>query len=234
MASIPAFVADMLDRADASLVAGWYHAVSVSTERFRAWLRFRGLAFVDPAATHPPSMGELDRTAEVVIARARSGAGAVSGAAGLAGAASVPPEVLASMISTIRLGQRLCVVYGYDPWDDRGQMALVRALAVAYDVELPATGSVGIRVSDLAGIARPRTDPRGIGANLARAVAVRSAWWVAGRVTRFVPVLSAGASAVDARRRTEQVGRRMQGVLRRLAEVPDGSPLLIEEAQEVR
>ena len=112
-------------------------------------------------------------------------------------------------------------------------MALDRALAAAYDVEVPSVGEVGLRVSDLATLARPSAHPRGIGASLARAVAVRSALWVAGRITRFVPVISASSGAVEARRRTEEAGRRIQDVLRRLAEAPDSSPLLVEEALEV-
>ena len=233
MSSLTRFVTQMLDRADARLVAGWYHAVSVSTPRYRARLRFAAKPFVDPTRDHLPTLGELDRTAESVIARAATGASAMSGVAGLAGAASVPPEVLAIMVSTIRLGQRLCIVYGFDPESDRGQMALCRALAAAYEVDLPDAGPVGLRVSDLPRLARPDSDPRSIGASLARGLAMRSVWWVAGKVTRYVPVISATSGAVDARHRTEAAARRMQGVLRRLAEVPGPGRTPIEEAVEL-
>ncbi len=233
MSPLASFVLEMLDRADTTLVSGWYHAVSVSTDRVRAWMRFHGLAFVDPARDHPPTMGELDRTAELMISRARISSGAMAGTAGLVGAASVPPEVLATMVSIVRLGQRLCIVYGFDPQQDRGRMALYRALAAAYQIELPTTGPVGIRVSDLPRLARRDTAPRGIGASLARAVALQSALWVAGRITRYVPVISATSGAVDARRRTEEAARRMQKVLRRLTEIPGLSSITYEDALEL-
>ena len=234
MATPASFLFEMLDRADAQLVAGWYHTVSVSTDRVRAGLRHSGLSFVDPVLEHTPSMMELDLTAEKVIAQAALGASALSGAAGLVGAISMPPEFVASMVSILRMGQRLCIVYGFDPRRDRGQMALCRALAAAYDVDLPSVGPVGMRVSDLTRLSGPPADLQSIGASLARAILVRSAWWVAGRVTRYVPVVSATSTALAARQRTEQAARRMQGVLKRLTEVPGPYAGLPEDAIEIR
>ncbi|MBX2799086.1 MAG: EcsC family protein [Myxococcales bacterium] len=224
----------VLDRADTQLVAGWYHAVSVSTERVRAWLRSTGLQFVDPSRDTLPTLADLDVTTERIIGQAMLGAGAVSGMAGIAGAASIPPEMLASMVSVLRLGQRLCIVYGFDPGTDRGQMALCRALAAAYDVELPAAGPVGMRVSDLPRLASPNTDPRSIGASLAKAVLVQSAFWVANRLTRLVPVISATSSAVDARNRTERAARQMQAVLERLSDLPSTPAGELEDALELQ
>src|SRR5687768_10676674 len=134
MPQLPALLVDAVDRADATLVAGGYRAVSVSAERVRAWLRFRGLACLDPARPDPPPMGEVGRSAVVVIARSAALCGALGGAAGLAGAPSVPPEAVATAILALRMAQRLCVVYGFDPATDRGQMALARALAAAWEV----------------------------------------------------------------------------------------------------
>lgn len=231
--ALPALFLDALDRADATLVAGWYRAVSVPTERVRAWLRFRRLPFADPASADTPRLGELDGTADVVIARAAAAAGTLGGAAGVAGMASVPPEAVATVVLVLRLGQRLCVVYGFDPGTDRGQMALARALAAAWQVELPETGAFGLRVSEIPAMFRPGASPRAVGARLARAMAVGAIGWVASRITRLVPLVSAPAHALDHRAKIGEAGRRMVAVLRRLADAPDGPPLLVEDAEEV-
>ncbi|MCB9687349.1 MAG: EcsC family protein [Alphaproteobacteria bacterium] len=228
----PPIVADALDRADTTLIAGGYRAVSVSTERVRAWFRFRGLAFVDPTKRDLPSLGEVDRTADTVISRACSAGSAVGGATSVVGAAGVPPEVALSAVVVLRMAQRLCIAYGFDPSDDRGQAALARALAAAYGVDLPESGAVGLRFSDLPALVRPEgaTD---VGGRIARAMVSGGLWWAASRVTRFVPLISAPRQAVRAREQIEAMGLRMREVLRRLAEVPDGSEAPLEDAQEV-
>jgi hypothetical protein len=233
MAELPAVVTDVLDRADATLVAGWYHAVSVQPERIRIWLRFRGLPFVDPRLPEPPVLTEVDRTAELLIERASYVFGAIGGAAGMVGAATVPPEWVATNVGVLRLAQRLSVVYGFDPTTDRGEMAMCRALAAAYGVEVPETGPARMRVRDLPSLLRGSGPRQGIGARLVRAMARSTAWWVAGRVTRFVPVLSASTHAVETRGQFGDTGRKMQAVLRRLAEVPNALVGPVEEALEL-
>lgn len=233
MAELPALVADVLDRADSALVSGWYNSVSIHPERVRAWLRFRGLPFVDPALPPAPPLSEVDHTAELVISRASTLVGALGGAAGLVGAASVPPEWVAANIAVLRLAQRLCVVYGFDPDGDRGQMALCRTLAAGYDVQLPETGPMRMRLRDLAALAGPGRPEPGMGGRIARAMAVSSAWWVAGQITRFVPVVAASTHAWDAQRKVDEIGHKMLGVLRRLAEAPIAIEGAIEEAVEL-
>lgn len=235
MPELPAVVTDVLERADATLVAGWYHAVSVQPERIRAWLRLRGLPFVDPSLPEPPVIVEVDRTADLLIERASYVFGAIGGAAGIVGAATVPPEWVATNVGVLRLAQRLSVVYGFDPTTDRGEMAMCRALAAAYGVEVPETGPARMRVRDLPALFRGDGSRRqGIGARLARAMARSTAWWVAGRITRFVPVISAGTHAVETRTLIGDTGRKMKAVLRRLAEVPNAIAGPVEEALEVR
>ena len=145
----------------------------------------------------------------------------------------MPPEVVASMVATLRLGQRLCIIYGFDPHEDRGQMALCRALASAYDVDLPATAPLGMRVSDLPQLARRSSSPQSVAAQLTRAVLVRSALYVASRASRLIPVISATSGVADARQRTENAARRMQAVLKRLSDAPGSPKLPLEDAEEV-
>ncbi len=234
MAELPGPLAELLDRADHTLVAGGYHAVSVSTERVRAWFRFRGLPFADPALRDPPSLGEIDRTADVIISRAAALGAAVGGSTSLGGLAGIPSEVGLSVVVVLRMAQRLTIAYGFDPNTDRGQAALARALAAAYGVDLPETGAVGLRVSDLPDLLRPGSSPRDLGGRIARAMASGSLWWAASQITRFVPFVSAPRHAVRTRGHIEATGLRMREVLRRLAEVPDGSSAPLEDAVEIR
>jgi hypothetical protein len=227
-------LAELVDRADGRVVESLYVAVSVPTERVRTQLRQWGHPFIDPKLAEPPEMAELERTAEWVIHQASSTQTALGGFAGLAGAASVPPEVLATTIHTLRLAQRLAIIYGFDPDTDRGQMALWRALAAAYEFELPDRGLVGLRLRELPSLFPVSTpEPRSVGAKLATQMVRRTAWMVAGRVTRFVPVLSAGWAAAGARKRMAAMGGRMSDTLSRMADAPSPYRLLVEDAVEV-
>ena len=60
-----------------------------------------------------------------------------------------------------------------------------------------------------------------------------TAWWVAGRLSRFVPVLSAGSHAVESRSQVGDTGRKMAEVLRRLSEVAPPELGAVEDAVEI-
>jgi hypothetical protein len=231
MATIAPLLTDLLRAADERLLSGWYRAISVPAESVRQQLRQSGLAYLDPTSGQA-DLSELDRSARWVIDQARHGATALGGIAGLGGLASVPPEVVAQLVSGIRLGQRLAVIYGFDPATDRGRMALFRALADGYEVELPEGGPVGMRISELPSIVAPAfLQPRTVPAALIGEIIRKSAWTLAARLTRVVPVISAGSSAVHARRGIAETGRRMHQTLRKLAGLRPSR--LIEEAVEV-
>lgn len=234
-ARVPQILVEALERADDSLLAGSYRALSVSTARVRSQLRAAHRPFVDPQRPDVPPLPDLDATAAWVIAQASAQAAAIGGVAGMVGAASVPSETATTVLGVIRLAQRLAVVYGFDPDTDRGQMALWRALAAGFQVELPDRGPVGMRVRDLPAILLLRkVAPRDVGGALASSVVRRALRMVVGRTTRLLPVLSSRPAAVDAAKRTAELGERMQAVLRQLAEVPLAAIPLVEEAVELR
>jgi len=226
--TLPPALADLAHRLDTQLVEGWIAAVSVPTERTRRWLRGRRLPFVDPAAETVPTLTELDYTARQVIERYASSAAFVGGAAGLGGLASIPPELATQVVATLRLGQRMCVVYGFDPATDRGRMALMRALAAAFEVELP-SGPVGLRASQVPGLLLRRQ--RNATGALARSVLKGTAFRLL-RFTRVVPLLASATGAAEGRRSLTAMGGRMQQVLRRLAEAPP-APGGVEDAVEL-
>ena len=136
-------------RADEAALSRLYDAVSVSTDATRARLDRVNLVYAMPGQPAPRTE-ELDRTADWLIGQSTANATALGGLAGLAGWLSVPPEVAAYMVATLRLGQRLAVTYGLDPETERGRLALARALAAGFEVPMPARGVVGMRASDLA------------------------------------------------------------------------------------
>jgi hypothetical protein len=219
----------VVEHADKRLPAGLYAAISVATDRTRVRFRNARRPFFDPDG-QPVSLNEADDTAAWVIRQSSFNAAAFGGLTSLAGAVTIPYETLGSVVSVVRLAQRLAIVYGFDPETDRGQVAVWRALAAGLDIDLPAQGPMQVRLRDLPPALVPR--PSSAGAWLARQVVRRSAWGVVASVTRFVPVLASGVSVVGARRRTGEIGDRMRTALRRLAEIPPELRFM-EEAVEV-
>ncbi len=225
-------IADWLSAADARTMPGLYAAVSIRPVRTAAWLRGAGKPFVDGAGL-VPSEYDLEQTAQWVTQQSRLRMAMIGGLAGLGGMVTIPPEAVASMVAAIRLAQRLAVVYGFDPATDRGEMAVWQAVAAGFEVELPQSGAMGLRVSSLPGLAMGRATQQNAAGALAVAVAQRSAFWVGKRFTRWfpVPVVSSGIGARAAERRLADVGRRMSATLGRLAIAP--VPTDVHEAVEV-
>lgn len=217
------------ERVDVRLLPNLYAAVSVPTEPVRQQLRRMRKPFLDPANESPPP-SEVDRTAQWLITQSASRSTFVAGVAGLGGAASVPPETIATLIAAVRLAQRLTIVYGLDPETDSGQMALWRALAAGFQIEVPAQGPMALRIRDLPGLVGTRSADTAPG-ELARSLVQSSTWMIAGRISRLVPILSSGFSARAARRRVQEMGGRMAEVLRRIGDLPAAGE--IEDVVEI-
>jgi len=227
---------EWLERADRRLLAAWYLAASARAERVRGWLRAERAAFIDPrraAGAAPVALVEVDRTARRLVQEAADRAGRRSALAGLVGAASLPGEVVAATIAAVRLGQRLCVVYGLDPETDRGGMALCQALAAAYEVDLPDTGPADLRVTDLPALVGAAGPTAGGPARLTRAMAAQHATWATTTRRRWLPVLGSRLQAEIARERTLTAGRRIVAVLQRICEMPGSTRDHVEDAVEV-
>lgn len=224
-------VSDAADRLDRGSIRALYAAVSVPVERERARLRRTRRPFVDPGQPipHPDAVRQ---TATRVVDQATFSATALGGFAGLGGAVSVPPEVMATMVAVVRLAQRLAIIYGFDPDRDRGQMALQQALSAGLQVDLPDGGPMGLKVTDLPGVFA-RSAPREVPVAITRALVRQTAWMVVGSIGRFIPVVSAGAGAVGGRRRMRQIGHRMRESLERLAELPMADGTVVVDAVEV-
>lgn len=220
---------------DAAALQALYASVSVDAGTVRQHLGLRRLAWLEAGQERPPRREELDYTADRLIADAAGTVGALGGLAGLGGLLTLPPEAAAWMVSVLRLGQRLAVVYGFDPETERGRMALSRALAAGFEVTLPGSGVAGMRLSDVLGVlvaGAEAPDPRQVGSKLARAMVWRTVRLMTGRVGRLVPVVASGVSAVDNARRVREVGARMAAVYGQLAELP-ARLALVEDAVEV-
>lgn len=234
MASPGELFRDVAQRADARALAALYAAVSVSTPATQAWLRERGLPFLDAGAP-APRLIDVDRTADHVIDQTRANTAALGAFTGLAGWLTVPPEVVGWIVACLRMGQRLAVVYGFDPQTDRGHVAVSRAIAAGFEAELPERGLVGMRLSELARsmVGDVTPDARKMGGQLARTVVVRSARLAMGRVGRLLPVVASGVSASGNHQEAARVGERMKQTLRKLATAPEAASDRIVEAVEI-
>ncbi len=219
----------LTERADAETLPRLYALVSVPTATVRTELREAGLAWLDPEVGARPSIAQLDATAREVIRRARGTATAVGAAAGALGGFAVPPELAAALVQSLRLAQRLAVVYGVDPETDAGRALMWRAFAAGWEVELPTQGATGLRVRDLPELLRthlPSTEQATVW--VGRQVVRRAVAQVSQRVGRWLPGLGAGLAALGARRRLDGIGARMVRVYRRSSEA---LPFEIEEEE---
>jgi len=217
MASIWKQAADSLeDRLDEDLLPALYAAVSLPTGEIRDELDARGVTWYDPLSPRAPSLEELDQTADAVIDSSKRRAGLLGAAGALAGAIAVPPEVLAGLVHSLRLAQRLAVVYGFDPESERGRVLLWRALASANGIDLPEQGSMDLKVRDLPGALISRT-PKGGNAAVwvTRRLVRRQTLLLTRRITRLIPGLGTGLAARSSVKGQAAQGAKMKAVFRR-------------------
>jgi len=226
---------EVKDRLDGDILPSLYAAVSVPTATIRADLRDDGLRFIDSDTGQWPTEQELDESAKrATVASQRRGAG-LGIASGIVGAVAIPPEVLAGLVLALRLGQRLAVIYGFDPETDAGRLVLWRAIAAAYDIELPQQAQVGMRVRDLPELLKSQLPASQQAATwMARQVAVRALMTGVSRVTRLIPGLGAGVAGYSAHRRIDAMAKRMLTVFKRSVEARPFDLLDESLAVEVR
>ncbi len=233
MPSVGDVLRELAQRFDARVVPSLFAGVTLRTGKVRGWLRSRHRPFVDPESRERVSPAEVDYTADWVIEQGSARAGFFGGIIGVGGVLSVAPEVVGSTVAAIRLGQRLAVVYGFDIDSDRGQMALWRALAAGYEVELPERGPMGMRMSELPDVIRPGFVARSAEGALASAVVKQSARMVGMSLVRLIPVLSTSVAAASARSRSHEIGARMKVVLKGMADAPSLEHAEVTDAVEL-
>ena len=230
MARMTTIGSELLKRGDRRALEALFAIVSISPERLRAQLRAQGLSYCAIDHQEQPSLQQLDQTANRLIKLARDNATALGGIAGAAGALSLPPEIVAHLVSTMRLGQRLAVVYGFDTDTDAGKMALWQALASGFEVDFPERGPMAVRVSE---VFSNTSGSQSVSSSMAQAMVRRSGKLIGGRLNRLIPLVSSAPAAMAARHRIGQAGERMQATLRQLAELPADCMQEIEDAIEV-
>jgi hypothetical protein len=213
----------LLTDADRRVLPAITAAVSVDPDRVRQWLRLGARAFVDPERPERPDEAAVLATARFVVAQSQQRMALASGTLGLGGLATIPPEALATGVSSLRLAQRLAVVFGLDPRTDRGRVAVWMALAAAYEVDLPDQGPLGPRVSELPGALIGRIDPKDTALGVGAAVLRGSALRLLANATRWfpLPAVSLGLSLRGAARRHLLAGERMIEAIRGVADAPD-------------
>ncbi len=222
-------------RLDDELLPRMYAAIGLSTATIRAELSELGLPFYDPLTGRTPDNSELDAAAEVIIKRAALSAAAGGAVAGFVGAFGMPPEVAAALTQTLRLGQRLAVLYGIDTDTDRGRLILWRAVAAAFELELPRQGAIDLRLRALPSLIRDALpDAERSIPELARWAGRSVIVTLGRRWLKVLPGMGAALGARDGRKRVREQASRMLPIFQRAW---DGVPLLegpVEDAVEVR
>ena len=227
-------VGALRERIDSGLLPALYNVASIETAAIREAMDSGSRPYRMQSTDDAPALEVLDASADWWIRRSTRRASVRGLVGGSLGAFSLPPEVLASLVASLRLAQRLAVTFGFDPETDRGRVVLWRAVAEAYGLELPDAGVVGMKITEL-----PRAlakQPEGqvpATALLVRRVVEKATNRVVRRFTRWVPGFGAGLGAWGANRQMRQMGEKMHGVFRRAAGPALPSAELIEDAIEV-
>ena len=204
------------ERLDEDLLPGLYEFTSLSTADVQRELAEAHLPFCDPVRNIYPPEEELEAAADAIIQRAVSRASVRGAIGGMGGAFAIPPEVAMAIVQTLRLAQRLAVLYGIELETDRGRLLLSRAIYAAYELKLPEQQQIDMRISQLPQVARQQTpDVQRTTAWIARTVAWQITRHIGGRLTRVVPGIGAGLGAWDANRSLKKQGQRMRKVYQR-------------------
>lgn len=218
------------ERLDEELLPAIYATLSVSTQTLRDDLERLGHP-LDPGNA---SIDDLDAAADDLVQSAAKKAMAIGAAGGFGGAVAIPPEVVAQLVGSLRLAQRLGVLYGFDPETDRGNMLLWQAMAEAHGVSLPKEGSLDIRVRDLPrALGGQRPDAREAATWMMRQIVRRAIRNTTRKFTRWIPGLTVGLSARGSYRQAQAQGASMKDVFRRATSRRPGLDESIEEAEEV-
>lgn len=225
---------NLSERVDEDLIPALYEAASVPTVVIRAELQAEGLAWSDPSAGRSPGLVELRATARTLVERSVRTATLRGALAGTVGLLAVPPEAAAAFVQTLRLAQRLVVVFGHEHETDRGKLILGRTLAAALELELPEQARIDFRLRRVTSLVRQGvSEPQRAAGRVLRVAGRRLVWTLGGRVGRVVPGFGTGVAAWSARRELRRQAERMLPVLEASWEGVPWTAEVVEEAVEV-
>jgi hypothetical protein len=220
------------DRVDEGLPPAVFRSFSVRLDEYRFELSSNGLCWVGQADSAAVDAQALDASAKAAIEASMRSAGIVGAAGSMAGLFGVPPEAAARVIQSTRLAQRLSIIYGHDPTSDRGALHVRRALAAAWEFDLPPLLSGDLRLTDLPEVFRANARSGKIGpGQIARTLTTTALSKATKRVSRLIPGLGVALGLVASRKSAQQQGETMHALLRRTWLPP--TRLSVEDAVEV-
>jgi hypothetical protein len=219
-------------RLETDLLPALYAATALETAAIRATLTSQDLPWVDPDRASIPPLEELSVAGEILVAQARKEAAGIGAAGGIAGAVGAPPEAMAAIIHCMRLGQKLCVLYGHDPETGQGHVTLWRCIGVAYELELPEEMEVKLRqLPQAAAMQLPAV--RELAHWVLKRAVRRAVMGALGKGIRWVPGLATGLSAYSAQKRLGAQGVRMKRTLHEQASRDAPPRIEVVEAEVV-
>ena len=197
-------------RLDEDLPPWALKSISVEPSEFREMLDSKGWAYVDPKRLSQPTQASVLTTAEKTIDKAVLRAGIGGAISGVVGWVGVPPEVAARVVQSLRLAQRLAIIYGHNPHSDRGVIHIRSALAAAWDIDLPVQARMDMKLSDVSSVVRgglPQTHKTPTW--LMRVLIGQATATVGRRAVRMVPGLGSGIGFLQSRSTVRHQGLRM-------------------------
>ena len=221
---------NLRDRLDEDLLATLYRSAGLPTAEIRAELAAAGLVWADPGRGADPTLEELEAVQERIITVAVREATLRAGVGAALGLLALPPEMSVALVQSLRLAQRLAVLYGHDPETDAGALMVAKALAAGLQLELAPQGQLGMRILEVHAMVRPTEAAR---RTLMEAVAIRAMVSFGKRVLYYVPGIGAGLSALDTHRSFRLRALRMAAVLARSSGAPQLIAGPVEEAEEL-
>jgi hypothetical protein len=223
---------ELTDRVDEDLPPYVLRSMSVNVLEYRTDLDAAGFAYIVATSPHQHPAEALARSAQSAIEHSVRTASMVGAAGGLAGFLGVPPEAAARVLQSLRLAQRIAIIYGHDPETDKGAMHIRKALAAAWDFELPPQANIDMRLSDLPTLVRASFPAAYTGGGgIARTMLSQATAVVGRRFIRIIPGLGIGVGAIQARRSARSQGDRIHQSILRSYRVPKVKG--IEDAVEV-
>jgi hypothetical protein len=220
--------AEIETRFDKDLLPAITARLRIPTEEIRHEIGRRGL----PIHGNEIPLDTLDGSADALGRKTARKAMAVGAAGSVGGLVTMTPELAAGLIQHLRHAQRLAVVYGFDPQSELGNLLLWKALAVAYEVELPVQGLVGLHFRELGGLARETGEAHAL-TTLIRKLLLSSVKGLSRRPGRYVPGLGLGLSARASAKRSRSLHAAMKGVFREAWREAHASLGASTEVQEI-
>jgi hypothetical protein len=199
---------------DSNTLPKLYDLASIDVDATLEDFRRRGWTYCEPRLNRRPSKDLLLPHSEALIrssARRALYRGGIGSAAGPLGAIS---HRTAHFVQSLRMIQRLGLLYGYDPHNETEKAILLRALARGYDVKLPAQNKMQLRLREVPNLVR--TINSQAHSSIMSTILESTKSGGLKRLRRWIPGAGIGFEALAAKKNMYRIGENANGYFTRL------------------